>query len=150
MHDVSLSELIPTLQVSIGPVVLISGVGLLLLSMTNRLGRTIDRARNLVREMRSLQPEEREQVIRQLKILSRRAVLIRRAIILASLSVLFAATLVIVLFLFSLFHFDVAWLVGILFILCMLCLIVSLVLFIMDVNQSLVAVRLDLGEGRYD
>ncbi|MFN9975717.1 MAG: DUF2721 domain-containing protein, partial [Phycisphaerae bacterium] len=31
-------DLIPVLQVAIGPVILISGVGLLLLSMTNRLG----------------------------------------------------------------------------------------------------------------
>ena len=40
----SLKDLLPVLQVAIGPVILISGVGLLLLSMTNRLGRTIDRA----------------------------------------------------------------------------------------------------------
>ncbi len=145
MHQVSLSELIPTLQVAVGPVVLISGVGLLLLSMTNRLGRTIDRARHLVREMRGLQPEEREAVVRQLRILTKRATIIRRAIFLASLSVLFAAMLVILLFLFSLLHFEVAWLVGIFFILCMLCLIASLVFFIRDINQALIAVRLDLG-----
>ena len=36
---------IPTLQTAIGPVILISGVALLLLTMTNRLGRAIDRAR---------------------------------------------------------------------------------------------------------
>jgi hypothetical protein len=34
----TLAELIPILQIAIGPVILISGVGLLLLSMTNRLG----------------------------------------------------------------------------------------------------------------
>jgi hypothetical protein len=48
----SLTELIPVLQMAIGPVILISGVGLLLLSMTNRLGRVIDRARLLYRELR--------------------------------------------------------------------------------------------------
>ena len=37
------------LQVAIGPVILISGVGLLLLTMTNRLGRAIDRARQMTR-----------------------------------------------------------------------------------------------------
>ena len=150
MHDLSLSSLIPTLQVAIGPVVLISGVGLLLLSMTNRLGRTIDRTRALSRELRAQPPNAREPLVEQLKILSRRALLMRRAIILASVSALFAGTLIIVLFLFSLFDFGIAWLVGVLFICCMLCLIVSLVLFIMDVNQSLVAVRLDLGEVGHD
>ncbi|WP_345111750.1 DUF2721 domain-containing protein [Candidatus Villigracilis vicinus] len=44
----SIQELIPVLQTAIGPVILISGVGLLLLSMTNRLSRVIDRARNLL------------------------------------------------------------------------------------------------------
>jgi hypothetical protein len=43
-----LKDLFPDLQIAIAPVILISGVGLLLLSMTNRLGRTIDRARQLV------------------------------------------------------------------------------------------------------
>ncbi len=45
---ISIKELIPVLQVAIGPVILISGVGLLLLSMTNRLSRVIERARNLL------------------------------------------------------------------------------------------------------
>ena len=49
-----LKELIPVLQVAIGPVILISGVGLLLLTLTNRYGRTIDRARQLMRELREL------------------------------------------------------------------------------------------------
>lgn len=48
----SLTQLIPTLQLAIGPVILISGVGLLLLSMTNRFGRIIDRARALNRDLR--------------------------------------------------------------------------------------------------
>jgi len=39
MTPPTLTQLIPVLQVAIGPVILISGVGLLLLSMTNRYGR---------------------------------------------------------------------------------------------------------------
>jgi hypothetical protein len=44
----SLEQIIPELQDAIGPVILISGVGLLLLTMTNRLGRAIDRARQKI------------------------------------------------------------------------------------------------------
>ena len=40
-----LDDIVPFLQLSIGPVIVISGVGLLLLSMTNRYGRVIDRTR---------------------------------------------------------------------------------------------------------
>ena len=50
MSATTLHEIVPVLQVATGPVILISGIGLLLLTMTNRLGRTIDRARILCRE----------------------------------------------------------------------------------------------------
>jgi hypothetical protein len=44
-RPMSLTDLIPTLQLAIGPAILISGVGLISLSMTNRFGRAIDRSR---------------------------------------------------------------------------------------------------------
>jgi hypothetical protein len=44
MYSTPPLELIPVLQVAIGPVILISGVGLLLLTLTNRFGRAVDRA----------------------------------------------------------------------------------------------------------
>jgi hypothetical protein len=74
----------------------------------------------------------------------RRAELIRLAILLAGVSVLLAATLVIVLFLTALLGLEVAWLITLLFSGCMLALIGSLVAFIVDVNQSLAAVRLEV------
>ena len=39
MRNHSLDELVPILQLAIGPVILISGVGMLLLTFTNRFGR---------------------------------------------------------------------------------------------------------------
>jgi hypothetical protein len=62
-------ELIPVLQVAIGPVILISGVGLLLLTLTNRYGRTIDRSRLLMRELRELAADDRERPEGQIAIL---------------------------------------------------------------------------------
>ena len=53
MHSPTLQQLIPVIQTSVGPVILISGIGLLLLSMTNRLGRIIDRSRLLVEALPS-------------------------------------------------------------------------------------------------
>jgi hypothetical protein len=49
-----MKDVIPLLQIAIGPVILISGVGLLLLSMTNRFGRIIDRSRILAQELSAL------------------------------------------------------------------------------------------------
>jgi hypothetical protein len=51
-----------------------------------------------------------------------------------------------VLFLTALFQLEDAWLITALFISCMLALIGSLIAFIRDINLSLVALRLELGE----
>jgi hypothetical protein len=140
----SLAQLIPILQTAIGPVILISGVGLLLLTMTNRLGRVIDRARSLVRER--LQADENKLVTieAQLRILWMRARLIRTAIVLSAMSALAAALLIIALFFTALLQIESAWIIGAIFITCMACLIGSLAVFIHDLNQSLAALKLEL------
>jgi hypothetical protein len=141
----SVSELIPTLQVAIGPVVLVSGIGLLILSMTNRLGRVIDRGRILARELYEIPPEGQARIEAQLHILVRRAEYLRRAITASSISVLLAALLIITLFLTAVFKLEVAWLIGGLFIAALGALIVSLIAFLRDLNESLLAFKLDVG-----
>jgi len=138
------TQLIPVLQTAIGPVILISGIGLLLLTMTNRLGRAIDRARILVGNLPNTTETRRDKIAAQLQILWRRARLIRLAIALASVSALAAAILIIALFLTALWQIETSWIIVILFIVCMLCLIGSLALFIHDINQSLAALKLEL------
>ena len=98
MTSIPLFELIPVLQVAIGPVILISGVGLLLLSLTNRLGRAVDRSRALAREVREVSEIERQRLKSQIDILYRRARVIRLAFIMGALSVLLVAVLIIVFF----------------------------------------------------
>ena len=138
-------ELIPVLQVAIGPVILISGVGLLLLTLTNRYGRTIDRSRQLVRELRELAGTDRKRLEGQIEILYHRARLVRLSILLAGVSVLFASVLIIVLFLTALWKLEVGLLISLLFIACMVALSGSLVAFIRDINLSLGALKLELG-----
>ena len=150
MLPISMNELIPILQVAIGPVVLVSGVGLLLLTMTNRLARVIDRSRLLSLELRQGTNTDSGRVLSQLKIFSKRASIIQRAITLASLSVLLAAILVIVLFLATLLRWEVAWLISAIFILGMITLIGSLIDFIRDINHSLLALRLELQDVSLD
>ena len=137
-------DIVPVLQVAIGPVILISGVGLLLLTMTNRLGRAIDRARLLKAELAKRADAEREQVLSQLAIIYRRARLIRLTIILAAVSVLLASVLVIVLFVTALLHWELGWFVASIFIACLVSLFASLVTFIGDINLSLHALKLEL------
>src|SRR5512147_29950 len=101
---IRIGDLLPILQVAIGPVILISGVGLLLLTLSNRFGRAVDRSRLLAREMRDARGEERQRLSRQVEILYRRARLIRLSITLVVVSVLLSALLIIALFLTALLH----------------------------------------------
>jgi Protein of unknown function (DUF2721) len=144
----SLESLIPTLQLAIGPVILISGVGLLLLCMTNRIARVIDRARIVAAECRVVGVDEVDNCYAKLGILSRRARVLRSSIAMAALSVLLVAVLVIVLFCGALLRVEIAGLIIALFVGCMLSLIGSLVFFIWDVNLSLQALWLDFPVGR--
>ena len=137
-------DMIPTLQTAIGPVILISGVALLLLTMTNRLGRAIDRARLIGAALAEPDPPARPALEAQLRILWRRSRLIRTAIGLATISALMAAVLVIVLFFSALLGVETPWLVTLLFVACMISLILALALFLHDINQSLAALRLEI------
>ena len=138
-----LRELVPVLQLAVGPVILISGVGLVLLSITNRYGRVIDRAREISAHKRQTEGAEREHFQAQRQILVRRARLVRLAIAFASLSLLLAALLIITLFLLALLNVEAARLIVGLFIGGMVCLVVSLVVFLMDINISLAAFQLE-------
>jgi len=150
MPATPLSEIIPVLQVAIGPVILISGVGLLLLTMTNRLGRAIDRARQLARDFQQPDQTHREPVLAQIKIIYRRAKVLRLTITLAGLSVLLAAVLIVMLFLTVLFKWQNGLFVSVIFIACLGSLVGSLLLFIYDIHLSLVALKLEIQQVKPD
>lgn len=137
-------DVIPTLQLAIGPVILISGVGLILLSMTNRFGRLIDRARLLVGELRAAPPPVRPRLLAELRILVKRARRVRAGITCGVLSALLVALLTITLFAGALLRLDVATAVVAIFAACMLSLITCLLLFISDINLSLHALWLEI------
>ncbi len=134
------ATIISALQTAVTPVILISGVGLLLLTMTNRIGRVIDRARSLSSNEGLTRPENRA----QLDVLVLRAHNLRLAIMLAVTSALLAAFLVFLLFVSVLWSFPVGGLVISAFGICLLALIVSLALFMRDINLSLKALHTKL------
>lgn len=142
-------EVIPLLQLAVGPVILISGVGLLLLSITNRYGRVIDRARVLGEVLRRAAAPS-PQLLKQLQILMRRATLLRVSITCGAIAVLCASVLVIGVFLLSVLQCHLAGFVVLMFSACMLSLILSLSVFLIDINVSLAALRLDFRDATGD
>jgi len=141
-----LEQIIPVLQLSIGPVIVISGAGLVLLSMTNRYARVIDRARSLAETMRSNPDGENQRIRAQIQIIAKRAINLRFAIVCVSTSLLLAAMLVISLFLVALLDLQAVILLITLFILCMGALSLGLIIFILDVNHSMAALKIELEE----
>ncbi len=139
-----LTQLVPTLQLAIGPVILISGVGLLLLSFTNRFGRLLDRARLLNRELQTT-PEQSPKLRYQIAFLHRRASILRLSILLGAITVLMAACLILGLFLGVLFKVEINWAIITLFCISQLTLIGSILAFIREMNLSLTAFRVEIG-----
>ncbi len=140
----SLSHLIPILQLAVGPVILISGVGMLLLTLTNRFGRVIDRTRALHRDRTTQPAATRGALSEQITILQRRASILRLAITLAGGTALLVAVMILVLFLAALGSVDAGLLIIALFSASLLALIGTIIAFLHDTNLSLRAIRLEL------
>jgi len=139
----TLDQIIPVLQLSIGPVIVISGAGLVLLLMTNRYGRIIDKAWSLAEIIRKDALDESHRFHKQLYILSQRACRLRLAITFASICTLLAPFLIITLFFVALFELKAIWLIILLFLSCMVSLVIGLLIFLFDVNVSLAALKLE-------
>jgi hypothetical protein len=140
------AQLIVILSASIAPVIMISGVGLLLLSMTNRYSRVIDRARDLVKDIDVIQEPQRPQLLlEELQIIYRRARILRLAIILASFSILFVAVTVLSLFGEQVLGLPVDYFSVPCFGLSLIAFLGALYFFIRDVGVSLTALELSIG-----
>jgi hypothetical protein len=145
MMTLPLKELVPTLQLAIGPVILISGVGLLLLTITNRLGRVVDRARVLAREQAAAPAGTVSSKLHlQIGILNRRAGILRASVMLLAITVLTAALMILVLFFAFVTGFEAGLFVVVAFGIGQLSLIGSVIAFMRDMNLSLEALRLEI------
>ena len=143
MDSHSLENLTRVLQASISPVALVSGVGLIILSQTNRLGRVMDRLRNVLDQRRQLTGPDAH-LDRQVTVLQNRAEILRGAVSAAVVCVLLASVIVLLLFATAAFGLKFELLIIALFAASLLSLIVSLILFILDMNLSLKALQEEL------
>ena len=137
-------QLILVLQTSVAPCVIISGVGLLVLSMTNRFGRPIDRIRLLAVELEKTPENEREPIKEQIKLLYRRALLLQHAIIFSVLSIFLVATVILGLFLDSLLGLGLEMAIELLFAGSVVCVVVGLAFFLMDIGLTLDSVKIEI------
>jgi len=131
------------IQLAVAPVFLLSGIGAILMVMTNRLGRRIiDRARVLEDRLNSASQEARAALHADLATLSRRAKLISCAITLCTATALLVCTVIAVLFLSAFLRFDLSIPVALLFIAAMLAFFLGLLWFLREIYVATVNLRI--------
>ncbi|MCD6332927.1 MAG: DUF2721 domain-containing protein [Bacteroidales bacterium] len=140
------TSFIQFLQASITPVALISGVGLLLLTITNRLGRVIDRTRHLIAELN--QPDTPRQAVKknEIDILMKRGTLLRISIAFITLSILFSCLIIPLLVIMRTTSYDLRTLGNVLFIFSIISILISAVCFFFDILLTLSAIKLEVKE----
>ena len=122
------------IEISVAPVFLLAGISGLLMVLTNRLGRTIDRSRSLQAALSiPLMPEQKNSIDREMARLLKRSRFINLAINLATVSALMVCLVIIALFLGSFIRFNVAQIVALLFIGCLSILSAAFFCFSMEV-----------------
>ncbi|RLC49537.1 MAG: DUF2721 domain-containing protein [Candidatus Cloacimonadota bacterium] len=137
------NDLIQLLKSVISPIVLISGVGLVVLTLSNRLARIVDRVRYLVDHYGEY--KEKKQLIRkQLRILYKRSKILRISIFSISISILMSSILILFLFLSYFLKINLKFFFIALFLSSICGLIFSVILLIVDVSLSLKALKLHL------
>jgi hypothetical protein len=133
------------LQFSISPVVLISAVGLMLLTLTNRFGRAIDRSRALGREIDEAEAGARGPYQEQLRIVVRRAEWLQYSIVLVAASLFLSCLIIFLMFLKILGGWPVGGGIIVCFGLDILALIGSVSYFTLDLFYSVEALKIEVG-----
>ena len=143
MQTIQIVDIAHAIQLALAPVFLLSGVGVLLGVLTNRLARIVDRAR--AAETRLLQPEskpESDRIRGQLAVLARRARLVNTSITLITIAALFVSLVVALLFTSTLVAINLAVYVAVLFVAAMVTLIIALLAFLLEVRIAIASLRI--------
>jgi CBS domain containing-hemolysin-like protein len=123
------------IQVALTPIFLISAIGVTLNVLTSRLARIVDRARAMENEV--CRPDYQagaRDLHAALGVLARRARYINAAITLITLSALFIALVVVMLFVNAFAHWELSAFIAIMFILSMLAFAAALTAFLIEVR----------------
>jgi hypothetical protein len=123
------------IQVSLTPIFLISAIGVTLNVFTSRLARIVDRARSMEVELCSpaYRPGGRD-LQAALIVMARRARYMNAAITLITISALFIALVVVMLFVNAFAHWELSAFIAIMFILSMLAFAGALTAFLIEVR----------------
>jgi hypothetical protein len=143
MQGIEIVDIAHAIQLAVAPVFLLSGVGVLLGVLTNRLARIVDRARTAEAKLAEAASDHDKVRIRSnLDALSRRARLINVAITLITVTALFVSLVVALLFTSTFAPINLATPVAVLFVASMLTLVIALLAFLLEVRIAIASLRI--------
>ena len=128
----NLSTVAHVIQLAVAPVFLLTGIGAILSVLTGRLGRLVDRYRALTETLAELSPKQ----MRELKVLTIRAIWVHWAITLCTASALFVSIVIAALFMGAIVDINPSRIVSIMFIVAMTSLIIGLSCFLREISLS--------------
>jgi len=134
-----------SIQLAVAPVFLLSGVGVTLTVLTNRLARIIDRARVLEVTLPQATAAASATIRSELDTLSRRALLTHRAIILSTSCALLICVVIVVLFAHVLIATDLSKLIVLLFVAALGAFIGALLYFLQEIRVATASLRFGPG-----
>jgi hypothetical protein len=146
LSQFALSDVAHAMQLALGPVFLLNGVGVMLAMLTSRLSRIVDRARTVEERLPKAEGDELREIHRVLAVTRRRAQLMNRAITLGTVAALLVAAVVALLFTAVFISFSIGLPIAVLFVLCMLALVGSLWCFLVEVRVATAALRIGPGK----
>lgn len=141
LSQLDVPDVTHSMQLALGPVFLLNGIGVLLAMMTARLARIVDRARQLEARLPVAGEAEAAHIHSTLAVTSRRARLMNRGITLSTVAALLVATIVALLFATAFVTFPTGPVVAVLFVICMFALVGSLWAFLQEVRVATFSLR---------
>lgn len=131
--DSQITSIAHVIQLAVAPVFLLAGVGAFTGVISNRLGRIVDRARELERLLLSASPVRKQALLVSLRNLAKRARVANRALSLCVGCAVLVSADIVVLFVGTLAGERFGSVVATVFVLAMLALIAALLLFLREV-----------------
>ena len=132
------------LSAALTPITLISGVGLLLVSMTNRYNHSTDRLRQLLRESNAIAPRRDDDLEHAIDLIFLRVKLLRKAILLVVLSGMFSALLVLMSVIEIALGANFILIKSLLLLIAVVLVVISTLIFAEEVSTSMKALGLSV------
>jgi Protein of unknown function (DUF2721) len=126
-------EISGVIQLAVAPVFMLTAVGTIIAALNIRLGRAVDRRRDLEQNLPRMPKAEIASASQELEVIARRIRFVYFSILFAVISGLFICLLIAVAFLAAFVATDLTRTIGAMFALAVLALIVALLLFLREI-----------------